>query len=190
MAEQLICNQQVVGSTPITSSKGSRTVTHNMGDFPSGQRGQTVNLLCIHFGGPNPPSPTNTKSTRLGAFCVGGRMMPRGTPRELCVCLGIMKAKNNSPYERSEVVVTNPPSPTNKKGTFVYQKFLFCLSKPQTWYIIAARSAVHIIKGGKPPLYLISPFGAVSLLRLDDIQCFALMIFSHFVSDDIHFLRK
>ena len=61
---------------------------------------------------------------------------------------------------------------------------------PQAWYIIAARSAVHIIKGGKPPLYLISPFGAVSLLRLDDIQCFALMIFSHFVSDDIHFLRK
>ena len=39
MAEQLICNQQVVGSTPITSS--------NMGDFPSGQRGQTVNLLSL-----------------------------------------------------------------------------------------------------------------------------------------------
>ena len=39
MAEQLICNQQVVGSTPITSS--------NMGDFPSGQRGQTVNLLSV-----------------------------------------------------------------------------------------------------------------------------------------------
>ena len=37
MAEQLICNQQVVGSTPITSSI--------MGVFPSGQRGQTVNLL-------------------------------------------------------------------------------------------------------------------------------------------------
>ena len=39
MAEQLICNQQVVGSTPITSS--------NMGAFPSGQRGQTVNLLSL-----------------------------------------------------------------------------------------------------------------------------------------------
>ena len=35
-AEQLICNQQVAGSSPITSS-GER--------FPSGQRGQTVNLL-------------------------------------------------------------------------------------------------------------------------------------------------
>ena len=40
MAEQLICNQQVVGSTPITSSI-------SMGDFPSGQRGQTVNLLSL-----------------------------------------------------------------------------------------------------------------------------------------------
>ena len=39
MAEQLICNQQVDGSTPFTSS--------NMGDFPSGQRGQTVNLLSL-----------------------------------------------------------------------------------------------------------------------------------------------
>ena len=34
--EQLTCNQQVVGSIPITSSTE---------DFPSGQRGQTVNLL-------------------------------------------------------------------------------------------------------------------------------------------------
>ncbi len=39
MAEQLICNQQVDGSTPFTSSI--------LGDFPSGQRGQTVNLLSL-----------------------------------------------------------------------------------------------------------------------------------------------
>ena len=38
LAEQLICNQQVGGSSPSTSS--------NMGEFPSGQRGQTVNLLA------------------------------------------------------------------------------------------------------------------------------------------------
>ena len=36
-AEQLICNQQVDGSIPFTSS-------NNMGRFPSGQREQTVNL--------------------------------------------------------------------------------------------------------------------------------------------------
>jgi hypothetical protein len=34
--------------------------------------------------------------------------------------------------------------------------FCFCLSKPQAWYIIAAQRAVHIIKGGEPPLYLIT----------------------------------
>jgi len=40
--------------------------------------------------------------------------------------------------------------------------FRIFLSKPQAWYIIDAQRAVYIIKGGKPPLYLISPFGAVS----------------------------
>ena len=63
----------------------------------------------------------------------------------------------------------------NKNRTFVYrQMFCFCLSKPQAWHIIAARSAVHII----------SPCGAVYhhalaciSLRLDDIQTFGLMIY-------------
>ena len=63
--EQLICNQQVGGSSPSTSSivgagfVGSRFSARregsfaaekrklNMGDFPSGQRGQTVNLLSV-----------------------------------------------------------------------------------------------------------------------------------------------
>ena len=40
LVEQLICNQQVGGSSPSTSSKQL-----HMGAFPSGQRGQTVNLL-------------------------------------------------------------------------------------------------------------------------------------------------
>ena len=30
----------------------------NMGVFPSGQWGQTVNLLLFSFGGSNPPAPT------------------------------------------------------------------------------------------------------------------------------------
>ena len=38
MAEQLICNQQVIGSSPIIGF---------LGEFPSGQRGQTVNLLAV-----------------------------------------------------------------------------------------------------------------------------------------------
>ena len=40
LAEQLICNQQVIGSSPIIG------YIHK-GGFPSGQRGQTVNLLRI-----------------------------------------------------------------------------------------------------------------------------------------------
>ena len=57
MVEQLICNQQVDGSTPFTSS--------NTGEFPSGQRGQTVNLLSltsvvrIHLPPPKQRSPDN-----------------------------------------------------------------------------------------------------------------------------------
>ena len=38
LAEQLICNQQVIGSSPIIGF---------MDGFPSGQRGQTVKLLQI-----------------------------------------------------------------------------------------------------------------------------------------------
>ena len=38
LAEQLICNQQVIGSSPIIGF---------LGEFPSGQRGQTVNLLAV-----------------------------------------------------------------------------------------------------------------------------------------------
>ena len=40
LVEQLICNQQVGGSSPSTSS-----TQFNMGEFQSGQMGQTVNLL-------------------------------------------------------------------------------------------------------------------------------------------------
>ncbi len=60
--------------------------------------------------------------------------------------------------------------------------FLWLLSKPQAWYIITARSVVHII----------SPIGAVShhataciTLRLDDIQNFVLMICNSCEIDDI-----
>ena len=55
---------------------------------------------------------------------------------------------------------------------------------PQAWYIIAARSAVHIIKGGIAALvYHHAP--ACIFLRLDDIQHFVLMICNSFGIDDI-----
>ena len=63
MAEQLICNQQVVGSTPITSSNGG---------FPERPKGADCKSVVTDFGGPNPPSPTNKKRTFVyqdkGAF--------------------------------------------------------------------------------------------------------------------------
>ena len=40
LAEQLICNQQVAGSSPFTSS----IILYHLVGFPSGQREQTVNL--------------------------------------------------------------------------------------------------------------------------------------------------
>ena len=43
LAEQLICNQQVIGSSPIV---GSTSFIGIMDGFPSGQRGQPVNLLA------------------------------------------------------------------------------------------------------------------------------------------------
>ena len=63
LVEQLICNQQVGGSNPSTSSTFFKL---NMEEYPSGQRGQTVNLLAspsvvrIH-----PPPPEN------GCSCQG-----------------------------------------------------------------------------------------------------------------------
>ena len=41
-----------------------------MGEFPSGQRGQTVNLLRNRFDGSNPSSPTKTENHPNGWFFV------------------------------------------------------------------------------------------------------------------------
>ncbi len=55
LAEQLICNQQVAGSSPITSSR-------HLEGFPSGQRGQTVNLLSVtSVVRIHPPPPKNVQ---------------------------------------------------------------------------------------------------------------------------------
>src|SRR5207237_3304710 len=66
-AEQLPCKQWVGGSNPPASAsfcaafsptRGSHRVPADSGRYPSGQRGQTVNLLAYAFGGSNPPLPT------------------------------------------------------------------------------------------------------------------------------------
>ena len=67
MAEQLICNQQVDGSTPFTSSKSQRYLRA----FPSGQRGQTVNLLSTTSVVRIHPLAPPKKAPKTGAFFGG-----------------------------------------------------------------------------------------------------------------------
>ncbi len=75
LVEQLICNQQVGGSNPSTSSN----FIDNMGDFPSGQRGQTVNLLAmpsvvrIH----HPPPKSRLQKRSAFYFCAFHYSPPR-----------------------------------------------------------------------------------------------------------------
>ena len=51
MAEQLICNQQVDGSTPFTSSSV-------YGGIPERPKGADCKSVVTDFAGPNPASPT------------------------------------------------------------------------------------------------------------------------------------
>ena len=57
MAVQLICNQQVVGSNPITSS-------NIYGGIPEWPKGTDCKSAGYAFGGSNPPSPTRKKLVR------------------------------------------------------------------------------------------------------------------------------
>ena len=110
LAEQLICNQQVAGSTPAASSahspasssamsrkqKPEHTSTFKLpiashsthhtftftkkprkkrGSFPSGQRGQTVNLMAYVFAGSNPALPSLASAACLGSLT--GQPSPR-----------------------------------------------------------------------------------------------------------------
>ena len=85
--EQLICNQQVVGSIPIASS--------NMEGFPSGQRGRTVNPLAelsmvrIHL----PPPICMRKWLRGRASpCQGeGREFESRLPLQFCGCSSMVE---------------------------------------------------------------------------------------------------
>ena len=73
--ERLPCKQRVGGSNPLASSSrfgrlGS--IRLGSGRYPSGQRGQTVNLLAHAFGGSNPPLPTISAVAGAGAERAGG----------------------------------------------------------------------------------------------------------------------
>jgi hypothetical protein len=49
----------------IRAREVSQRVPAGSGRYPSGQRGQTVNLLAYAFGGSNPPLPTTSNVTTL-----------------------------------------------------------------------------------------------------------------------------
>ena len=63
MAEQLICNQQVVGSTPTTSSK--------RGKIPEWPKGADCKSVGTAFGGSNPPLPTKKDIAMRCLFFMG-----------------------------------------------------------------------------------------------------------------------
>ena len=71
MAEHLICNQAVDGSTPFTSSI--------LGGFPERPKGADCKSVVTDFGGPNPPSPTKQKALQKQCFFV-----PRGRVARDC----------------------------------------------------------------------------------------------------------
>ncbi len=58
MAEQLICNQQVDGSTPFTSSKRASASALSYGGIPEWPKGADCKSVVTDFDGPNPSSPT------------------------------------------------------------------------------------------------------------------------------------
>ena len=78
MAEQLICNQQVDGSTPFTSSSDIRRHRRRIipnsisyGSVPEWPKGTDCKSAGNAFGGPNPPAPTKQESRpqdRLSCF--------------------------------------------------------------------------------------------------------------------------
>ena len=57
LVEQLICNQQVGGSSPSTGSNQTAT---EYGGFPEWPKGTDCKSAGYAFGGSNPPSPTKS----------------------------------------------------------------------------------------------------------------------------------
>ena len=62
LVEQLICNQQVGGSSPSTSSSFFSSALTEYGGIPEWPKGADCKSVVDDFGGSNPPSPT-TKET-------------------------------------------------------------------------------------------------------------------------------
>ena len=89
LVEQLICNQQVGGSSPSTSSNfpagkmrkrlwmaaGKRT---EYGGIPEWPKGTDCKSAGTAFGGSNPPSPSEMKKAPTGAFFISPKVDSKG----------------------------------------------------------------------------------------------------------------
>ena len=65
LVEQLICNQQVGGSSPSTSSNLSAAQQSEYGGIPEWPKGTDCKSAAYSFGGSNPPSPTKHEKSEL-----------------------------------------------------------------------------------------------------------------------------
>ena len=67
LVEQLICNQQVGGSSPSTSSNPFSKQRTEYGGIPEWPKGADCKSVVSDFGGSNPPSPTIIEQTLVFA---------------------------------------------------------------------------------------------------------------------------
>ena len=145
MAEQLICNQQVDGSTPFTSSSDVRRQPRrrifriSYGSVPEWPKGTDCKSAGNAFGGPNPPAPTKQKDPtlrRVLLFLRGGFRCGFGSP---CTSLGGAKTCRwhvfrawpcflfALPCKARHLVPSRPPAPTKQKHLTSVGCFCFCV---------------------------------------------------------------
>ena len=114
MAEQLICNQQVDGSTPFASSNSCNNI---LGDFPSGQRGQTVNLLSLTSVVRIHHPPPQKKDTKRCPFFVLGMRTDHSFRLRKCGSLFLPEPKSARKCRRSK-----KPHSEGRESTFNHTK--------------------------------------------------------------------
>ncbi len=103
LAEQLICNQQVLGSSPIASSSEEKTdTTKGLVGYPSGQRERTVNPPPSGFRGSN-PLPTTGKQMRANTTQAGVAQLVELQPSKLDVA-------GSNPVARSVIAEGRRPT--------------------------------------------------------------------------------
>ena len=88
LVEQLICNQQVGGSSPSTSSKLPLQRTGEYGGIPEWPKGADCKSVVSDFGGSNPPSPTKAEPDEPSRFA-WLLLCPNGLYDRRDICPGV-----------------------------------------------------------------------------------------------------